>query len=133
MRRRFQQNQEDCTFTVLALLPTAAENILDALPVENITHELQQQKAERLGRSVGASELAPSERSSGTPSVTEDDGRSLSSFQTESYLHTSQLVGSTSADGENSSPEPRKTKAQLWTELKISCKFSAWSWSSNGF
>ncbi|MCJ1386834.1 peroxin [Xylographa soralifera] len=120
LRRRFQQNQEDCTFTVLALLPTAAENILDTLPVENITHELQQQKAERLGRSVGASELAPSERSSGTPSATEDDGRSLSSFQTESFLHTSQLAGSTSADGENSSPKPRKTKAQLWTELKIS-------------
>ncbi|MCJ1282975.1 peroxin [Xylographa opegraphella] len=120
LRRRFEQNQEDCTFTVLALLPTAAENILDALPVENLTHELQQQKAERLGRSVGASELAPSERSSGTPSVAEDDGRSLSSFQTESFLHTSQLAGSTSADGENSSPKPRKTKAQLWTELKIS-------------
>ncbi|MCJ1394689.1 peroxin [Xylographa bjoerkii] len=120
LRRRFQQNQEDCTFTVLALLPTAAENILDALPVENITHELQQQKAERLGRSVGASELAPSERSSGTPSVTEEDGRSLSSFQTESFIHTSQLAGSISVDGEKSSPTPRKTKAQLWTELKIS-------------
>lgn len=120
LRRRFQQNQEDCTFTVLALLPTAAENILEALPVENITHELQQQKAERLGRSPGASELAPSEFSSGSPSNVDEDGRSLSSFQTESFIHTSQMATSTLEVGEPQ--KPRKTKAQLWSELKIDCE-----------
>ncbi|MCJ1247217.1 peroxin [Trapelia coarctata] len=120
LRRRFHQNQEDCTFTVLALLPTAAENILEALPVENITHELQQHKAERLGRSSANSELAPSERSSGTPSVVDEDGRSMSSFQTESFLHTSQMAASSTGNGESDSPRPKKTKAQLWSELKIS-------------
>ena len=119
LRRRFEQNQEDCTFTVLALLPTAAENILEALPVESITHELQQQKAERLGRSVGSqSDLAPS-ASSKSPSTTEDDGKSLSSFQTESFIHTSQLAGS--ADG--GLARSKKSKAQLWTDLKIDCEF----------
>ena len=118
LRRRFEQNQEDCTFTVLALLPTAAENILEALPVENITHELQQQKAERLGRNAGSqSDLVPS-ASSRSPSTTEEDGRSLSSFQTESFVHTSQLAGS----GDNGLVRPKKSKAQLWSDLKIDCR-----------
>ena len=123
LRRRFQQNQEDCTFTVLALLPTAAENILEALPVENITHELQQQKAERLGRSIGASDLAPSELSSGSPSVNGEDGKSLSSFQTESFMHTSQMGASIASNGDSGSPRSKKSKAQLWSELKISCSY----------
>merc|ERR1712225_82105 len=43
LRRRFEQNQEDCTFTVLALLPTATDNIMGELQTERITFELQQQ------------------------------------------------------------------------------------------
>ncbi|KAI9817289.1 MAG: peroxin [Thelocarpon impressellum] len=110
LRRRFEQNQEDCTFTVLALLPTATENVLEALPVEHITHELQQKKAERLARS-GAGDVASSEFSSGPPSATDDDGRSLRSFQSEGYVHASQMQ----TEGE----QTKKTKAQLWSELKI--------------
>lgn len=115
LRRRFQQNQEDCTFTVLALLPTATENIVEALPVEDITRNLQQKKAERLGRSEGGTP-DPSV-ASGPTSATDDDGRSLSSFQSESYIHASQTEAS-SSDGKLA---PRISKAQLWNELKISC------------
>ena len=118
LRRRFQQNQEDCTFTVLALLPTAAENVFDALPVESITHELQQQKAERLHKGA-----APSELSSGPPSVSDDNGRSVASFQSESYIHASQMALN-SEDGKTNSQRPKKSKAQLWSELKISCSWS---------
>jgi hypothetical protein len=42
LRRRFIQNQEDCTFTLLALLPTLSAQILTELDVERLTHELQQ-------------------------------------------------------------------------------------------
>lgn len=42
LRRRFVQNQEDCTFTLLALLPTLSAEILTELDVERLTHELQQ-------------------------------------------------------------------------------------------
>ena len=73
LRRRFEQNQEDCTFTVLALLPTATENILDSLQVESITHELQQHRAARLARGTEASEAAPSELSSIGPSMMDDE------------------------------------------------------------
>ncbi len=118
LRRRFQQNQEDCTFTVLALLPTATDNIIEALPVETITHDLQQKKAERQGKGAGTS----SERSSGPPSVTDEDGKSLASFQSESYVHASQMAASNSGSGDSAPPKPFKTKAQLWNDLKISCE-----------
>ena len=113
LRRRFEQNQEDCTFTVLAILPTATENILEAIPVEQILSELQQHKAERLARSVRDSEIA----SSVAPSVTDDDGKSLASGRSEGYVHASQTSDGT---GEERRKEKR-SKAQLWNEMKISC------------
>jgi peroxin-3 len=77
---------------------------------------------------VGPSEIA----SSAPPSVadtTEDDARS-SSLQTDSFIHTSQVV--TEGDSSSGAPEgstpvsdekkSKKTKAQLWSEMKISCK-----------
>lgn len=43
LRRRFLQNQEDCNFTIMALLPTLASQILDTINVESISRELQAQ------------------------------------------------------------------------------------------
>ncbi|ETI23016.1 hypothetical protein G647_04812 [Cladophialophora carrionii CBS 160.54] len=107
IRRRFEQNQTDCTITVLALLPTLTDNIVEDLPVEQLTHELQQKKAERLARAAG-------EGKSEASSMLDGDTASMSSFQTGSFLHTSQfpLNGSQSTG-------PRRTKAQLWNELKV--------------
>lgn len=125
LRRRFEQNQEDCTFTVLAILPTATENIIQELPVEQTLNELQKQKAERLARSVGASEAA-SDFPSAATSVADDDGKSLKSFQSESYVHASQVADKSGGDGDSSSlasqPRPKKSKAQLWNEMKITCR-----------
>ena len=87
--------------------------------MESLTHELQQKKADRLAK-LGQ-EGAASEISSGPPSVTDDDGRSLNSFQSESYVHASQIADS-STGGESQSQRPRKSRAQLWNELKISCE-----------
>lgn len=106
IRRRFEQNQTDCTITVLALLPTLTENILEELPVEQLTQELQQKKAERLARASG-------EGRSEASSMHDGDTASLSSFQTTSFAHASQLTG------QPSQPTTRKTKAQLWTEVKV--------------
>ena len=104
--------------TVLALLPTATENILEALPVESITRELQEKKAERLARSSGVTpsneRLSNTEFSSGAPSIsaaTDDDGRSLRSDS--GFVHASQNLL------ETTSGLSKKTKAQLWEELKI--------------
>ncbi|EED18227.1 peroxisomal membrane protein (Pex3), putative [Talaromyces stipitatus ATCC 10500] len=115
LRRRFEQNQADCTFTVLALLPTATENILEALPVEELTQELQRKRAERLARASGSDVLTSEPSSSTAPSVVEEDGKSLTSFQADSYIHASQVADSTTSDPER----PRRTKAQLWNDVKI--------------
>lgn len=122
LRRRFQQNQEDCIITVLALLPTATGNIVEALPVESITHELQQKKGEKL-RSADPLDAVPTELSSGPPSVTDDDGRSLVSFQSSSYVHASQMGTSNLVIKDSGLQNPSKTKAQLWNDLKINCKY----------
>ncbi|KIW47316.1 uncharacterized protein PV06_00026 [Exophiala oligosperma] len=106
IQRRFEQNQTDCTITVLALLPTLTENVLEELPVEQLTHELQQKKAERLARASGEGRSEASSMQSG-------DTVSMSSFQTGSFMHTSQMQGESTTLG------PRRTKAQLWNELKI--------------
>ncbi|RMD41492.1 hypothetical protein DV735_g3657, partial [Chaetothyriales sp. CBS 134920] len=105
IRRRFEQNQTDCSITVIALLPTLTDNILHALPCEQITQELQQKRAERLARASGA------ENGSEQSSQRDGDSASLASFQSGSYVYASQII-----DG---SP-PKKSKAQLWNELKIS-------------
>ncbi|ELR10393.1 peroxin [Pseudogymnoascus destructans] len=125
LRRRFQQNQEDCTFTILALLPTATDNVMAELETERITFALQEQKASKLAR-----EDRPSDLGSTPPSVTDDDGRSNISQFSESGVHASQAsLPPTTADenapqnGAQPAPTPqksRKSKLQLWNDLKIS-------------
>ncbi|EPQ25809.1 uncharacterized protein PFL1_06676 [Pseudozyma flocculosa PF-1] len=45
LRRRFAQNQEDCTFTVLALLPTVGDQLSARLNVEQLTESLRAQSS----------------------------------------------------------------------------------------
>ncbi|KAK4227920.1 putative PEX3 peroxisomal biogenesis factor 3 [Podospora fimiseda] len=144
LRRRFEQNQEDCTFTVLALLPTATAAILEAMNTEKITFDIQQLKGPN-----SAVARAKSIGSTGPPSIsaetnfTDEDGRSIISVsvQSEAGLHTTQLsvppplttpngnaegAGATegTASQESASllapPRPRKSKRQLWNDLTIS-------------
>jgi len=134
LRRRFEQNQEDCTFTVLALLPTATQNILDAMNTEKITYEIQQMKGSATARARSIGSTSPPSMSEAT-NVTDEDGRSIISLnvQSESGVHTSTisvptaLTSTTGADTPQESPQTppkaRKTKRQLWDDLTISCKF----------
>ncbi|RDB15472.1 Peroxisomal biogenesis factor 3 [Hypsizygus marmoreus] len=53
LKRRFKQTQEDVDFTVLALLQTLSEQIIDEMDVEGLTQELQHRsKARKQRRSV---------------------------------------------------------------------------------
>ncbi|KAF9536080.1 peroxin, partial [Mortierella hygrophila] len=47
IKRRFEQNQQDCVFTVLSLLPTLGDQLLHELNVELITARLQQTRSQR--------------------------------------------------------------------------------------
>lgn len=126
LRRRFEQNQTDCTYTVLALLPTATENILEALPVEELTKELQKKRAERLAR-LNPGEASGSDMTSVSPSATDDDRKSLASFPSEGYVHASQMAESEESEGQ---PRVKRNKTQLWNEVKITCTFYLLFWRS---
>jgi peroxin-3 len=127
LRRRFEQNQEDCTFTVLALLPTVTGNVLEALNTEQITYEIQQIKA----TSKSAIKSLNSD-STGPPSIadttlTEEDGKSMvslpSDIQASQTVNPSPFVSGASDSGgqvDASSAKPRKSKRQLWDDLTIS-------------
>lgn len=98
------------------------------LETERITFTLQEQKAARLAR---GGEEHPSDMGSAPPSATDDDGRSnISSMQSESGVHVSQTsLSPTSApeagpqDGGLQAQKSRRSKLQLWNDLKISGEF----------
>ncbi|KAH8553101.1 Peroxin-3 [Umbelopsis sp. PMI_123] len=46
LKRRFEQNQNDCTFTVLSLLPTLSEQVFEDMAVEELWGKLQQLRKE---------------------------------------------------------------------------------------
>ncbi|CVK89166.1 related to PEX3-peroxisomal assembly protein-peroxin [Fusarium mangiferae] len=121
LRRRFEQNQEDCTFTVLALLPSATTAILEAMNTEQITFEIQQMKATKAIKNGGPESAAPPSIADTT--LTEDDGKSMAG-QSESGAQSSQAPTSSpfNAGGEanKEAPKPRKTKRQLWDDVTIS-------------
>lgn len=57
LRRRFMQNQQDISFTIMALLPTLGEHILTGMDVEGVTQELQSQsRASKAATPLPASE-----------------------------------------------------------------------------
>lgn len=131
LRRRFEQNQEDCTFTVLALLPTATTNILEAMNTEKITFDIQQFKGSAAAHARSVGSLSPPTVSEAA--VTDDDGRSTVSVSvhSESGVHTSQISvpapmtpaeSTTGSEAPQTPQKPRKTKRQLWDDLTISCK-----------
>ncbi|KAL1852815.1 peroxin [Diaporthe australafricana] len=121
LRRRFQQNQEDCTYTVLALLPTATTRILESMDVEKITLEIQQMKGGNGSKSV-KSRSGDSMSLPETIGLTDEDGRSIVSTS-ESGVHASQITipSASQTEGEQPQPDkPRRTKRQLWGDVTIS-------------
>jgi len=96
------------------------------LETERITFELQQQKAAKLAKN---GDYHPSEQGSAPPSATDDDGRSTMSLQSESGIHASQMgvpsalnTGDGLQDGGQQGQRGKKSKLQLWNDLKISCE-----------
>jgi len=103
LRRRFQQNKEDVSYTILALIPTLSEQILEEMDVEGLTLELQtKSRASKSAKTpLSSSEIPrprppPSESSltSSVDVVQEQDARS----DAESVAHS---VSSTSYSGQD--------------------------------
>jgi peroxin-3 len=68
---------------------------------------------------------------SSPPSATDDDGKSIMSLQSESGIHASQMgvpsavaSGDGPQDGGQQAHKAKKSKLQLWNNLKISGMYS---------
>jgi peroxin-3 len=105
LRRRFIQNQQDCMFSVLALYPNMAQQILEELRVEPILADLQQK---RVATTVGTSSV-----------------RALSASDEGDVVGRASMITTNTSLGEEGdkavlvSQPQRKSKTELWNELKI--------------
>lgn len=102
------------------------------MDTEQITYEIQQAKAAKTPRSNPAADSITTPSIADT-TLTEDDGKSMASLQSDSGIHASQIAVSpslptTAEEGEQQQPEEstttksRRTKRQLWDDLIISCE-----------
>jgi peroxin-3 len=102
LRRRFEQNQEDCAYTVLTLLPAATAAIIKEIAVESLTEEIR-----KLPKNTpGAPPSVAGTTDAGGGGA--DDVRSVKSFVSEG-MDKGVLVEKV----------PTKTRAELWEEIKI--------------
>ncbi|ANB11994.1 Pex3p [Sugiyamaella lignohabitans] len=138
LKRRFEQNQEDATFTIMALLPSLASQIMEKYPVEKITQELQAKRTERIATTAAIANEAvtngtpslndsvqtlPSETSGNTPIPANSSSPAVANEGNTTNASTgpsapASLTGSWSVT-EDAAPVVKKTKTELWRDLKI--------------
>ncbi|KAI8919403.1 Peroxin-3 [Powellomyces hirtus] len=90
VKRRFEQNLQDCTFAVGSLLPTLGENLFTELNVELVTAQLQQSR-----QAKGETQETPNTATPSPPPAAEE------------------LSDNAAAE------KQKKTKMTLWQELKV--------------
>ncbi|KAJ3174623.1 peroxin [Geranomyces variabilis] len=114
VKRRFEQNLQDCTFAVGSLLPTLGENLFEELNVELVTAQLQQtRQAVAAAKGEGGSEdqaAASATTPTTTPAAAQPPPAPPASPPT-----SVDKDPATKADA----PKPKKGKIELWQELKI--------------
>lgn len=118
LKRRFEQNQQDATFTIMALLPSLANQITEKYPVEKITQELQAKRGEKTNNKTSATITSePDSESRMSDSVqTLPSETSAASEQQQQQTSEQQEVSSVETQ---SLHQPKKSKTQLWKDLKI--------------
>ncbi|KAE8212046.1 hypothetical protein CF327_g4263 [Tilletia walkeri] len=95
LRKRFAQNQEDCTFTVLALLPTLDAALAKKYDVDAITRELSAKPAQA---------SAPQQQSEPTP-----ESPAQPTTTTYAEAASSSVTADTTADVQNAEPASEPT------------------------
>ncbi|WFD27376.1 peroxin [Malassezia nana] len=103
LRRRFLQNQEDCSFTIMALLPTLSSQIFEAMDVESISQALLAQNRRH--------REAPAEA---PPALPEAANNTTETATTE----TAPTPAPASSTESVSEEERRATKLRLWDDIK---------------
>ncbi|KAJ1783251.1 peroxin, partial [Coemansia sp. RSA 2399] len=133
IRRRFDQNQRDCLFTIMSLLPELSEQVLREVDVERLIAELRAihrpQPSRQKPAGDGASAKKP--REEGESNVWSNNSSNNDSGDGEK-AQTNDDVGKKpqrengSADGSaevetaDKEPEPpRRSKVEIWEDIKI--------------
>ncbi|KAK9455124.1 Peroxin-3 [Dipodascopsis uninucleata] len=98
LRRRFEQNQQDASFTVEALLQTLSDPIMKSFDVEKLTEDLKSKRGAVAVKNGSYSEDSPLDAE--TMSTTS----SFSNF-------TAELEGTTN--------KKNRSKRELWNDLKL--------------
>ncbi|KAF5349306.1 hypothetical protein D9758_011768 [Tetrapyrgos nigripes] len=103
LKRRFEQTQEDVGYTVMAMLPSLAEGIIEEMDVEEVTKEL---------KGLGKEKAKEKERQSGTSSLAED-----------SQLSTSGLRGWVDTSKQHSHSQSQSSNENSNEESELSSSF----------
>ncbi|KAJ1875896.1 peroxin [Coemansia sp. RSA 990] len=101
IRRRFDQNQRDCLFTIMSLLPELSEQVLHEVDVERLIAELR-----------AINKPLPSD-SADKQEAAEDQGEPSKLNDSES---PEQTVNGTPARGRDT---PKRTKVEIWEDIKV--------------
>ncbi|KAG2128811.1 Peroxin-3-domain-containing protein [Suillus cothurnatus] len=117
LRRRFQTTHDDACFTIMALIPTLAEQILEEMDVESLTNELQSLSHTSRPRSRFQHSESHSETEASSASDVHSDvgSASLSSFSCVDRETSSNMAASTDSwvDRFSSSSSHRNMIEQL--------------------
>ncbi|RKP26058.1 Peroxin-3-domain-containing protein [Syncephalis pseudoplumigaleata] len=138
LKRRFEQNQTDCLFTVMALLPSLAEQLDSELDVDGITVRLRQNRQTAASssssgfvavdqakhREGGASEekkeAGEKEEEAAPGSAGMANGSAASSDSGGQEIAAASFIEENTIDSPvELHPLDRLTKLELWQELKI--------------
>ena len=97
LKRRFEQNQQDCTLTLLSLLPTIVEDLFTKMNVEQLTEQLKRNRQ----------------------STTTVTAATTATTTTNTTSTTTATATANAAD----SDEARQAKLEMWERLKIYSRF----------
>lgn len=115
LKRRFEQNQEDASFTIMALLPGLAVRILEKYPVEQITEELKSKRVDRTKLDKSATSLEGSGLISEAGDKPSEQGDGATGTQ---QNNENEANGTEDKAAVVAAPEG-KSKTELWREIKI--------------
>jgi len=137
MKRRFQKRQSDCAYTITSCLHIVADNILNEIDVDAIINELQKARNRKqspkifsptssvvmVDRATNPADDDPAENASKVGSEDEKNNTESSAEKDESTPESSSNDSTpespTNGSGESEVIMDKKTKRELWEEVKI--------------
>ncbi|KAJ2802419.1 peroxin [Coemansia guatemalensis] len=119
IRRRFDQNQRDCMFTIMSLLPELSEQVLREVDVERLIAELRAINKRPVADSQAVEEKPESREASSADAST---GRSTSESSA-GDANAERTSDAASPDANhlpdvNAAP-PKRSKVEIWEDIKI--------------